>query len=231
MNKTGKETVRVHMLETLLFFFPKMAFKHHTLLALREFVKPDEVKRIWNKTLEHQKTLASKRPQYSFGTNYLIHYMEWDCALYRSLQEEGVSESSAKELIEKINWSVFGSNIAVMFRVSQLRSRNLMARIEWMVDLMFLLVFSAPFQRRKIHSPNEVAFDILVCPLAKYFKDQGVAELTSAAACSLDHHMAGLWGVILSRSQTIAQGHPICDFRFHTNLPKKETGIQTPRSR
>jgi hypothetical protein len=59
-----------------------------------------------------------------------------------------------------------------------------------------------------------VAFDVLACPLADYFREQGVPELTRHAACMHDHHMAGEWGIELVRSQTIAEGAAYCDFRF-----------------
>lgn len=51
-------------------------------------------------------------------------------------------------------------------------------------------------------------------PLADYLAQLGVARLTPHVACGLDHRMAKLWGVDFKRSQTIAQGVPLCDFRF-----------------
>jgi hypothetical protein len=79
---------------------------------------------------------------------------------------------------------------------------------------MFKVVFSAPFQRTTYRREGEVAFDVTVCPLAKYFREQGVPELTRYAACSQDHHMAKIWELTLSRTKTIAEGNELCDFRF-----------------
>jgi hypothetical protein len=59
-----------------------------------------------------------------------------------------------------------------------------------------------------------VAFDVVLCPLANYFKDQGVPELTRHAACNMDYRMAREYGVDLVRSQTIADGAAHCDFRW-----------------
>lgn len=215
MGINKKEITKVNALRIILFYFPRIAFKYYAVAALEELVKSDIAKQIWKKTLEHQQILALKRPRYSIGANHLMQYMEWDCALYKAAREQGIIESSAKELIEKINWTIFGSVIKIMFQISRLRSNHLFVRINWIVDLMFLFVFTAPFQRRKHINSDEVAFDVLVCPLATYFREQNTAELTSSAACSLDHHMASLWGVTLSRSQTIAQGDSLCNFRFH----------------
>jgi hypothetical protein len=59
-----------------------------------------------------------------------------------------------------------------------------------------------------------VAFDVTLCPLADYFKDQGVPELTPHAACNLDYGAAREFGVELVRSQSIADGAAHCDFRW-----------------
>lgn len=79
---------------------------------------------------------------------------------------------------------------------------------------MFNLMFTKPFSRKVFLSNEYVAFDVTVCPLASYFKSQGVPELTQHAACSLDHHMAAQWGLQLHRTQTIAQEQASCNFRF-----------------
>lgn len=226
MKQTVKETSSVNVLGIIMFYFPKIAFKHYTLLALAELMKLEDAKELWNKTLAQQKKLALNRPHYSLGTNHLLRYMEWDCALYLAAQEQGIAQSSAKELIEKINWSIFGSANQAVFYISRLRSSQLLTRIGWIIDLMFLLIFTAPFQYHKHNNSNEVAFDVTLCPLANYFKEQNVPELTVSAACSLDNHMANLWGVTLTRPQTIAQNHPLCEFHFRPKLVNLESSKQ-----
>jgi hypothetical protein len=61
-----------------------------------------------------------------------------------------------------------------------------------------------------------VAFDVTLCPLANYFEDQGVPELTPHAACNLDYCAARECGVGLVRSQAIADGAAHCDFRWYS---------------
>ncbi len=204
----------MNVFNSVLFYFPRLAFRRCALPVLAQTVPADSAERIWRATLKQQQDLALKRPRYSLGANLMLRYMEWDCALYRATQAEGIAASSAKELIEKINWAAFGPMTMTSFQLSRLRSSHLLTRARWVFDLMFLFIFTSPFQR-KIHSrPDEVAFDVVVCPLAKYFKDQGVPELTHPAACALDHRMANAWGLLLERSQTIAAGDPLCNFRF-----------------
>ena len=71
-------------------------------MALRE-IAPDKAARIWSQTLDEQKALSVKRPRHSLGTNFLLRYMEWDCALYRAMRLEGIAEESAKAIIAQIN--------------------------------------------------------------------------------------------------------------------------------
>lgn len=203
---------------SLLFYFPNLAFKRSALPALEKLVSKDIASKVWKKTLEQQKKLALKRPSHSLGTNHVLRYMEWDCALYFAALEAGIAEPTIKKLIENINWAAFGPMNKTIFLLSRFRSNTLITRVKWVVDLMFLFVFTSPFKRNVHPSTSEVAFDVVVCPFANYFKEQGVANLTSSAVCSLDHQMANLWGVQLSRTQTIAEGHQFCNFRFHKKI-------------
>ena len=104
--------------------------------------------------------------------------------------------------------------IRTSFHFSRLRSIHLLTRVTWILDAMFAFIFTSPFQRKTYSSLDEIAFDVVRCPLAQYFKDQGAPELTKAAACKLDYQMAKVWGLEFVRTQTIAEGHSFCDFRF-----------------
>lgn len=206
------------------FYFPRIAFRRYAKLALREFA-PDSAARIWSTTLEQQKRLALRRPRYSPGMNFLLRYMEWDCALYRAIRAGGIAEDRARAVIEKINWDAFGPMIRLSFRFSRWRSSHLLTRVTWILDVMFAFIFTSPFQRRTYAHLDEIAFDVISCPLAKYFKDQGVPELTKAAACQLDYQMASVWSMELVRAQTIAEGHSFCDFRFRRRLADPGAGV------
>ena len=59
-----------------------------------------------------------------------------------------------------------------------------------------------------------MAFDVTFCPIADYFKSQGVPELTEPAGGNLDYVMAREWGIELVRTQTLAEGAAYCDFRW-----------------
>lgn len=204
-------------LESLLIVLPRMAFRRHAVRALAASLEPQQAARVWEGTLRSQRVLARERPSHSAGTNLLLRYMEWDCALYRTMREQGIAQDAALALVEDINWRVFAPVTHASFGLSRLRSPDLLTRVRWLVDLMFRVVFTAPFRRTSVAS-DAVAFDVVACPLAAYFRDRGHPELTAAAACSLDHRMADLWGMTLRRTQTIAQGDPRCDFRFSVKV-------------
>ncbi|WAC45732.1 L-2-amino-thiazoline-4-carboxylic acid hydrolase [Pseudomonas sp. SL4(2022)] len=168
---------------------------------------------VWARTLEIQGEMQRSRAGHSPGVN-LLRYMQWDCALYRALQEQGIGQQQAGEWIEQINWQIFAPASALALKVSRLRSRRLPARIKWLLDTLFSLVFTRPFRRTNLPAAAGVAFDVQVCPLASYLREQGAPELTHFAACSLDYRMAKDWGVSLQRTQTLAGGAAHCDFRF-----------------
>lgn len=193
---------------------PSLAFRRAASRALAREMSRDRAARIWDATKVHQAELRKARPRHSLGVNVVLRFFEWDCALFMAARREGLSSGEAGRLVEEINWDLFEPLTALSFSASRLRSKNLRTRVEWVLDLMFGVVFTAPFQRTTLPSTRDVSFDVTVCPLAEYFNDRGVPELTRYAACSLDYRMAKQWGVSLERTRTIAEGHTLCDFRF-----------------
>lgn len=193
---------------------PNVAFKRAAMRRLAAQVSPETAKAIWRDTQILQLDLKRQRPRHSAGVNLLLRYMEWDCALYRAAREHGLASGTAGALIEEINWELLEAPIGSAFNMTRLLSRRRQTRIRWMLDAMFALVFTAPFRRSKAPTGEGLMFDVLECPLAAYFKQQGVPALTRHAACSLDHRMAAQWGADLHRQQTIGEGAPFCDFRF-----------------
>ena len=175
---------------------------------------PDGSVQVWLSTRTWQSRLAPDRPRHSAGVNLLMRYMEWSCALYRAVQDHGMSQAEAAVLVETIMWDAFQPVTAGLFKLSRLRSAKRETRVKWLLGMMIRRLFTAPFCHRTVPSKTGVEFDVLVCPLADYFKDQGVPELTEPAAGNLDYRMAREWGAELVRTQTIADGAAHCDFRF-----------------
>lgn len=201
-------------LALLLVYLPRIAFRRAAQAQLGACLPAATAAAVWARTLEIQNELQRTQVRHSPGVNLLLRYMQWDYALYRALQEQGIVQQQAGEWIEQINWQIFAPASALAFKLSRLRSGRLQARIQWLLDALFSLVFTRPFRRTNLPDATGVAFDVQVCPLASYLREQGAPELTHFAACSLDYRMAADWGVTLQRTQTLAGGATYCDFRF-----------------
>lgn len=202
-------------MNTFLFFFPYLAFRRQAIPLLRQELGDQAGDAAWADIRAQRKQLKASRPRHSPGVNLLIRYMELDVAFYRSVMAAGVTQARAGELVQALNWQVFKPGITVSFAISRLRSNRAIVRCRWMLNAMFTLLFTAPFKRTMLpREDDRIAFDITACPLAAYFRSQGVPELTRHAACSLDHEMAKIWGVEFRRTKTIAEGAPLCDFRY-----------------
>ncbi len=172
---------------------------------------------VWRATRTWRSRLLPGRPRRgeSAGVNFMMRYLEWSCALYRAVQEHGMSKAEAAALVETIMTDIYRPVPAAMFRFSRLRSAKREVRVRWILRMITRHFLPAPpFCYRHLASETGVAFDITVCPFANYFEEQGVPELTEPAAGNMDYVMAQEWGVELDRNQTIADGAAYCDFRW-----------------
>jgi len=201
-------------LDTVTFLFPSVAFRRAASRALAAELPQHEASAILERAARRQAALVAQRKPRAWGVAFIMNYFEWSCALYEMLRELGWSEQRAGACIESINWTIFAPVSRTNFMISRLRSPSAIVRAGWIYDVLFRTIFSWPYKRVVLPSNDAVAFDVVACPLAALYREQGVPELTHYAACSLDHHMARQWGVELTRTTTIATGHSLCDFRF-----------------
>ncbi len=177
----------------------------------------DKSAQVWRSTQTWQSQLAPKRPRNSgsAGVNFMMRYLEWSSALFRAVQEHGMSKAEAAVLVETIMTDVYRPVPAAMFKFSRLRSAKREVRVRWILrNITSHFLPAPPFCYRHLPAETGVAFDITRCPFADYFKDQGITELTEPAAGNMDYVMAEEWGVELDRTQTIADGAAHCDFRW-----------------
>ena len=204
------------MLGFILFLAaPNTAYRRVAVPHLKDQF-PDEWAQIWRSTCSWQSRLAASRPRHSASVNLMIRHMEWSCALYQALKDHNMSQDEAGALVEAVAMDDYQPVPAAWSKLSQLRSTKPGTRIKWVLGLVTRYFFSSPFVHRHLAAETgiAVAFDVTRCPLADYFKDQGVPELTPHAACNLDHCLARAFGVELVRTQTIAEGAEYCDFRW-----------------
>lgn len=149
----------------LLVYLPHIAFRRAAQAQLGACLPAATAAAVWSRTLDVQSELQPTRARHSPGVNLLLRYMQWDYALYRALQEQGIGQQQAGQWIAQINWQICAPASALAFRASRLRSSNLQTRIQWLLDALFNLVFTRPFRRK--NCPPSRAWPLL-CRCARW---------------------------------------------------------------
>lgn len=196
------------------FFWPSRTYQRAVDGVLAETSLSLNSSDLWPLVRQQHQRIERPKGGHGVGVRLVLKYVRWNLALYRALLEFGVERSTALGLIERIQWRIIEPLTAGAFGVSRVRGSSLGIRVRWLVDMMFRLLFTQPFRREVLSSVGGTEFNVTFCPFAEYLKAQGAPELTGAALCALDYHMARQWGVRLERQQTIAEGGEYCDFKF-----------------
>ena len=198
----------------LLWYFPDANFRRAATHCLQGRF-PDKSAQVWRSTCDWQSRLAPSRPRYGVSLNLMMRYLEWNLSLYRALRDHGISDPEASEFVETVAVEYYEPMPAAMFKFSRLRSAKRQTRIKWIFRLITRYFFTPPFVHKHLPSDTGVAFDVTVCPMADYFKEQGVPPTVIAhLVCNLDYCIAREFGIELHRSQTIANDAEYCDFRW-----------------
>jgi hypothetical protein len=169
---------------------------------------------VWEAARRHHPQLAPPPSVPGLALPALLRLQRWNAAVYLALREQGWSQQQAGNALGEASWRLARPGLAALFRLSRLGAQSRLGAVRRSVDALFRWVFSPPFQRRVAAQEADVVFVVVACPLAQYLAQLGLAELTPYVACGLDRRMAELWGVGFARQHTIAQGAPLCDFRF-----------------
>ncbi len=78
-------------------------------------------------------------------------------------------------------------------------------------------------------SDRKLAFDVTRCRYAEYYEREGMLDLGFCLSCSRDEAFTLGFNprIHLTRTQTIMQGQPVCDFRFTLEGPTQKESTQT----
>lgn len=152
----------------------------------------------------------------SAGGRMMVHFAGLTIGLYRALLVQGVTEAEARELTAAVTWRAFRRMATVPTALARMPRGSPRARVKRANDLFRRFPFSRPsYQMVDIASgPNVVAFDVQRCPVAEYFRSQGLGALCQVSWCNLDFQLAREWGIRLERPLTLAGGANRCDFRW-----------------
>jgi hypothetical protein len=75
--------------------------------------------------------------------------------------------------------------------------------------------FNSPgYIARRVPTDDGIAFDMIRCPVARYFRAYGAGDVCVGSWCNLDYALAEMVGRKMVRTKTLAAGDACCDFRF-----------------
>jgi len=143
----------------LRWYSPDANFRRAATHRLQEHFS-DKSERVWRSTCDWQSQLSPSRPRYGFALNVLMRYMEWSLALYRAVQEHGMSQVDAGEFVETVAVEYYQPVPAAMFKLSRLRSFKRETRVKWIFGIVTRYFFSPPFVHRHLPSDTGLAFDV-----------------------------------------------------------------------
>jgi len=195
--------------------------------ALRERFSADEIARILDDAFADYSGQRARLPmERQAGGRLMVHFAALTAGVYRALRARDVSERDARRLTAEMTWRVYEKLAAVPWAIARATRASAFGRLERATRLFRAFPFGAP-SYDMADVPAEagvVAFDVRRCPVAEYFRAEGLSELCAEAWCNLDVPLATKWGARLERSTTLAQGADRCDFRWRVEPDRKGAG-------
>ncbi len=139
-------------------------------------------------------------------------------ALYRSMRSHGLSVQDAEQVLLALaeqefrrypTWVCRLIGYVYMSRINQLRIRRY-------AELSQRRYYAADFVCRQVDASavnDRWGIDYQECGIVKFLRAQGAEEL-APCMCRMDYIVFPAMGINLHRTGTIAEGCPMCDFRF-----------------
>lgn len=196
-------------------------FKIKAAQAARKVLSPDfskiEIKSILEAYWSRYKILRKvieKEP--TFGGTVMVHLAAMSTAFYLELTTKGSSEVKTTQYFYDIAWKVYKIMGILSWNVTKLKYKNKAKRLKYATELFRTFPFSSPsFKWKDIpQADNSVCFNCTKCPVADYFKAQGLSAFCVQTWCALDFPLAERWASKLERTNTIAGGAKECDFKW-----------------
>lgn len=165
---------------------------------------------------EYEALLPTVSTQESLGGELMVHLAALTAAMHRYLVSTGLSESESRELVYDIAWRAYTKMGQVPWLLGAKLGTDGMRRLRFALDAFLTFPFSSPaYEWQPVEAEeNVVAFDMVKCPVAEYFRSQGLEKLCVDTWCNLDFPLAQQWGATLERKATLASGADRCDFRW-----------------
>jgi hypothetical protein len=185
--------------------------------ALSRSLRPREVDRALQETWRIYDLLVPNIPKEpTWGGRLMVRLAACAVSLHRALVQMNVPGEESIRLVSAAAWLVYEKMALPPRLLAALITRDPLRRLKTATDLFRWFPFGPPSYRME-DVPAQiavVAFDVLRCPVAEFFRREGEPELCVRTFCQLDFPLAKAWGGTLERTNTIAAGATRCDFRW-----------------
>jgi ubiquinone biosynthesis protein len=159
-------------------------------------------------------TSIPKEP--TWGGHLMVRLAACAISLDRAPLQMSVPGAETARLVSAAAWLVYQKMALPPRILASLLTCNPLPRLKTATDLFRQFPFGPPsYQMEDVPAEaGVVAFDVLHCPVAEFFRREGQPELCVSTFCQLDFPLARAWGGTLERTSTIAAGAVRCDFRW-----------------
>lgn len=218
------------MKDVLLFWFKVQGAKS-AKDALINFYDKSTTKNIINGYwVRCQKLKPSLPIMPTLGGSITVNLAALSTAFYQELTARGQTDEAATQIFYDIALKVYEKMGKLSWWMAG-GSRNIYSRLLKTTQLFRAFPFNSPsYEWIDVQtSSNIVGFNCVKCPVAEYFKTNGLSKFCTKTWCSLDYPLAKLWHARLERTGSIAGGAEKCDFRWivNENTDKETQKINT----
>jgi ubiquinone biosynthesis protein len=176
------------------------------------------IREVWDNYLFLEPTLVK---QQTLGATFTLHLGAATIAIFKALDYAIGDREKATELIFEIGWKVYSRMSEWPLLIAGMFSDDPRKRMDIATRIFRNFPFTAPdYGWEDVEADsNTVAFNCTRCHVAELFKKHDLADVCYGTWCSLDFPLAEKWGGYLERTNSIAGGAEICDFRWR--IPRK----------
>jgi len=205
------------MLERIILFWFKIEATKAARQVLIHHYNVKEVQQIligyWQKYLSLKEQVPTMP---TMGGSIMVHLAAMSTAFYEELAIRDKSKEEIAKLFYNIAWKIYIKMGKLSWLFASLGSKSNNQKLLKATQLFRAFPFNSPSYVWNDVSTrdNVVGFDCVKCPVAEYFKRNGLSKFCAETWCALDYPLAEMWGARLERSGSIAGGAEKCDFRW-----------------
>ena len=180
----------------------------------------DLLKTAW---VHYAERVGKLRPEPTVGSRMNVRLACFTMSFFNALLAIGTDRQYAIELVADAAWRVYRLWSTIALGLAHLTPGKTTALAfavgkhgDHQSDVSLRFPFNAPgYIIETVPADSGTAFDVVRCPIADYFREQGAIDLCSESWCNLDYALAELTHEKLLRTKTLVRGDDRCDFRLN----------------